>query len=102
MFARDLLRTAMDVLFLLRMLRVTRWVIHATVFAILVILEPFARAVLGGLAIISMITSLFFVCFTSLPGFPFWGMLAVSVGSLHLLVAYYTLIRLAAPLRRRA
>jgi hypothetical protein len=97
MLARALLRTASDVLSLRPVLGVVRWVIHASAFAILVILEPFARLALGGLAIISMITSLFFACFTTLPEFPFWGMLATSVGSLHLLVAYYALIRLAAP-----
>jgi hypothetical protein len=96
MLAADILRTVSGVPSLRTAIGVTRWVIHASAFAILVILEPFARVVLGGLAIISMITSLFFVCFTTLPGFPLWGMLAVSVGSLHLLVAYYALIRLAA------
>jgi hypothetical protein len=84
------------------MLGATLWIFRASLFAILVILEPFARVLFGGLAISSMLTSLFFLCFTTQPEFAFWGMLAVSVGNLYLLVTYYALIRLTAPRGRGA
>lgn len=67
---------------------VVRW----PVFATLVILEPIARVILSGVALISVVIAVFFSLFATIPSFPFYGMLAVAVACLLGLVTYYILI----------
>jgi hypothetical protein len=67
--------------------------IRFTALALLMILEPLVRFVLGGSALLMMLSALFLKATLSRP-FPFWGMLVASVGCMFLLVLYYSLMRL--------
>ena len=59
----------------------------------LVILEPVVTFLLAGLALLGLLTTLFFY-FVGPPGFPVWTMLALSLGFAMVLVPYHALIRL--------
>jgi hypothetical protein len=59
----------------------------------LVILEPLVTFVLAGLALLGLLTTLFFY-FVGPPEFPMWTMLALSLGFAIALVPYHSLIRL--------
>jgi len=48
--------------------------------ATLVVLEPIVSLVCAGIAVLGILTALFFRLVSTDPRFPFWGMLAVSVG----------------------
>jgi hypothetical protein len=63
------------------------------VLTLLVILEPIVTFVLAGLALLGVLTTLFFKL-AGPPGFPVWTMLAISVGFAIALVPYHVLIRL--------
>jgi len=63
------------------------------VYVFLVILEPVVRFILGTLALLGVLTALFFK-FYGVPHFPFVLMLGVSVGLGLILVGYYALLRL--------
>ncbi len=75
-------------------LRLAWQAIRLPVFAFLVILEPVARVVLCALALLGVLMAFFFEYLTTLPNFPFWGMLGFAVGCALLLALYYGLIRL--------
>ena len=62
--------------------------------AFLVIIEPIVRVVLAGGALLLVLTAFFYRLFTHVPHFPFWGMLAMGVGSMLLLMLYYAILRL--------
>jgi len=62
--------------------------------ALLAIAEPIVRTILGGTALLSAGSACFFRCFTEVAGFPFGGMLALSVGCVLLLMLYYRVMRL--------
>jgi hypothetical protein len=80
-----------------RLLRATFFLLwHAVrlpVYMFLVILEPVVRFILGALALLGVLTALFFKLY-GLPHFPFALMLGVSVGLGLMLVGYYALLRL--------
>lgn len=59
----------------------------------LVILEPLVTFVLGALALLGLLTTLFFYL-VGPPGFSVWTMLALSLGFAIALVPYHELIRL--------
>jgi hypothetical protein len=59
----------------------------------LAILEPIVGFILGALALLGVLTALFFK-FYGAPHFPFALMVAVSVGLGLMLVGYYALLRL--------
>ena len=59
----------------------------------LVILEPLVTFVLAALALLGLLTTLFFYLVGS-PEFPVWTMLALSLGFAIALVPYHALIRL--------
>src|SRR5277367_5454045 len=59
----------------------------------LVILEPLVTFVFAGLALLGLLTTLFFYL-VGPPEFPVWTMLALSLGFGIALVPYYALIRL--------
>jgi hypothetical protein len=67
------------------------------VLAFLIVLEPVARAVFAGFALIGTLTAFFFEFVVGRSAFPFWGMLAVSLGAFGVLVLYYALIRWLSP-----
>ena len=73
-----------------------RWLWRAAclpVLMLLVILEPLVTFVLAGLALLGLLTTLFFY-FVGPPEFPVWIMLAMSLGFAIALVPYHALIRL--------
>ena len=67
--------------------------VRLPVYVFLVILEPVVRFILGALALLGVLTALFFK-FYGVPHFPFALMLGVSVGLGLILVGYYALLRL--------
>jgi len=83
MTAGDLLRGA---------LRLLWHALRLPVFIFLVIIEPVVRFVLGALALLGVLTALFFKVY-GVPHFPFALMLGVSVGLGLMLVGYYALLR---------
>jgi hypothetical protein len=62
------------------------------VYVFLVILEPVVSFVLGALALLGVLTALFFKLY-GVPHFPFALMLGVSVGLGLTQVGYYALLR---------
>lgn len=68
--------------------------IRLPVLALLVILEPVARVVLAGFALLMTLTALFWGALLGLSAFPFWGMLALAISAWLLLGFYYVLVRL--------
>jgi hypothetical protein len=63
------------------------------VLMVLVILEPLVTFVLAGLALLGLLTTLFFYL-VGPPEFPVWTMLALSLAFAIVLVPYHALIRL--------
>jgi hypothetical protein len=73
-----------------------RWIwrpIRLPVLAFLVILEPIVSFVLGGVALLGILTTLFFRLIGG-PHFPFWTMLMISVSFVAVLAVYEALIKL--------
>jgi hypothetical protein len=73
-----------------------RWLWRAAclpVLMLLVILEPLVTFVLAALALLGLLTTLFFYL-VGPPEFPVWTMLALSLGFGIALVPYHALIRL--------
>jgi hypothetical protein len=62
------------------------------VLLLLVVMEPLISFVLGALALLGLLTTLFFYLVGS-PGFPVGTMLALSIGFALALVPYHALIR---------
>ena len=63
------------------------------VLMLLVILEPLVTFAFAALALLGLLTTLFFYL-AGPPDFPLWKMLALSLGFALALVPYYALIRL--------
>ena len=84
MTAGDLLRGTLPLLW---------YAFRLPVFLFLAILEPVIRFILGALALLGVLTALFFK-FYGVPHFPFVLMLGVSLGLGLMLVGYYALLRL--------
>jgi hypothetical protein len=76
-------------------LRLVWHTVRLPVYVFLVILEPVVRFVLGALALLGVLTALFFKLY-GVPHFPFALMLGSSVGLRLILVGYYALLRLFA------
>jgi hypothetical protein len=74
-------------------LRLVWHAVRLPVYMFLVILEPVVRFILGALALLGVLTALFFK-FYGVPHFPFALMLGVSVGCGLMLVGYDALLRL--------
>ena len=73
-----------------------RWLWRAAclpVLMVLVILEPVVTFLLSALALLGLLTTLFFYL-VGPSEFPFWTMLALSLGFAIALVPYYALIGL--------
>src|SRR5919108_3315674 len=77
--------------------RSTLWLawhaVRLPVLAFLVILEPVARIVMGSAALLLMLTAFFFKAY-GVPHFPFWPMIAMSLGFQLPLLGYYALLRI--------
>ena len=67
--------------------------IRLPVLAFLVVLEPLVRLFLGGCALVGILCAFFFKLTANRPDFPFWGMLALSLGCVALLAVYHGVIR---------
>jgi hypothetical protein len=67
--------------------------VRLPILAFLVILEPIVSFLLGGLALLGILTTLFFKLIGA-PHFPFWTMLAISMSFVALLAVYEALIKL--------
>lgn len=67
--------------------------IRLPVLLVLVILEPLVTALCGALALLGVLTTIFFLL-VGPPHFPWITMLAVSLGFALVLVPYYGLIEL--------
>jgi hypothetical protein len=72
--------------------QVIRW----PLLTLLITLEPVARVVLGGIALLGTLTAFFFGAIHA-PHFHFWGTLVFSQGCMGLLLVYYGVIRLLRP-----
>jgi hypothetical protein len=73
-------------------LRLLWHAVRLPVYVFLVILEPVVRFILGALALLRVLTALFFK-FYGVPHFPFALMLCMSVGFGLMQVGYYALLR---------
>lgn len=69
-------------------------VIRLPIVAFLLIVEPIVRLVLSLAALFGILTAFLFEFSTAAPTFPFWGMVAFSVGCMLALMAYYALVEL--------
>lgn len=74
--------------------QVVRW----PVLTLLITLEPLARVVLGGIALLGTLMAFFFGEIHA-RHFHFWGMLGFSLGCMGLLLVYYWAIRVLSPRR---
>jgi hypothetical protein len=75
-------------------LRLTWHTIRLPALALLVTMEPLVCGLLSLLAMLGVLTALFWEFVVKPPHFPFWIVLGVSVGFALLQVPYYLLIRL--------
>ena len=64
-------------------------VVRLPVLAALLVLELFVSLILTGLGFLGMVVALILECSGELPRFPFWLMMAFSVGAILLLMAYH-------------
>jgi hypothetical protein len=67
--------------------------VRIPVFTLLRALEPFVRIVLSATALLGVLTAFFFRLLANPPHFPFWTVLALSLGCVLLLAAYHGLLR---------
>lgn len=76
-------------MYVLRML----WlIVRLPVLAVLLVLEPLVSLVLAAFGFIGIVVAVILKFSGDLPHFPFWEMMAFSVGALLLLMAYHALI----------
>lgn len=68
-------------------------VIRLPVLAVLLVLEPFVSLVLTAFGFLGILVALILRFAGDLPHFPFWTMMAFSIGALLVLMAYHALIR---------
>ena len=79
---------------LVRLLFGLAWdVVRLPALTLLVIVEPLVQFVLTANALLLVLTAAFFKLIVHRPDFPFWGMLALSVGCVWVLALYYAIIR---------
>ena len=64
------------------------------VLAVLLVLEPFVSLILTGFGFLGIVVALILKLSGDLPHFPFWLMIAFSIGAVLLLMAYHVLIEL--------
>lgn len=67
-------------------------VMRLPVLAVLLVLEPFVSLILTAFGLLSIVIALILKFSGDLPYFPFWLMMAFSVGAILLLMAYHSLL----------
>lgn len=67
-------------------------IVRLPVLAVLLVLEPFVSLVLTAFGFLGIVVALILRFTGDLPHFPFWLMIAFSVGAILLLMAYHALI----------
>jgi hypothetical protein len=75
------------------LLRLVWRLIRLPILTFLVILQPMIGLLFGGLALLGVLTSFFFRLSGAAPHFPFFMMLAISVGFGLVVIGYEALIR---------
>lgn len=70
------------------------YVIRTPIVLFLIIIEPFVYLLLGGVAVLGVVTAIVWETSSYAAKFPFWGMIGFSFGCLLLLALYHGLIRL--------
>lgn len=68
-------------------------VVRLPVLAVLLVLEPLVSLILTGFGLLGIVVALILTASGDLQHFPFWLMVAFSVGAILLLMAYHVLIR---------
>jgi hypothetical protein len=68
--------------------------IRLPILALLKILEPIVSTLLAAAALLLMLTAFFWKLAADRPGFPFFGVLALSVGCFLVMALYHGAIRL--------
>jgi hypothetical protein len=68
------------------------WLVRFPLVVLLVVLEPVVTFLCGALALLGVLTTIFFVLIQA-PHFPAGTMLAISIGFICVLVLYEALIR---------
>ena len=74
-------------------LRAVWTLVRVPILALLVILEPVARLILAGFALLMTLTALFWFAVGGLSVLRLWEMLGLGVGAWLLLALYYALVR---------
>ena len=67
-------------------------VVRLPVLAVLLVLEPVVNLILTAFGFLGIVVALILKLSGDLPQFPFWLMLAFSIGAILLLMAYHALI----------
>lgn len=71
----------------------TLWqIVRLPVLAVLLVLEPFVSLILTAFGFLGIVVALILKLSGDLPHFPFWLMMAFSVGAILMLMAYHALI----------
>lgn len=71
----------------------TLWqVVRLPVLAVLLVLEPFVSLILMGFGFLGIVVALILKFSGDVPHFPFWTMIAFSIGAILLQMAYHALI----------
>ena len=71
----------------------TLWqVVRLPVLAVLLVLEPFVSLILMGFGFLGIVVALILKFSGDAPHFPFWTMIAFSIGAILLQMAYHALI----------
>lgn len=71
-------------------------IVRLPLLALLLALEPLVSLVLSVFGFLGIPVTIILKCSGDLPHFPFWGMMAFSIGSILVLMAYEALIGLLA------
>src|SRR5579883_1636881 len=69
-------------------------VVRLPVLAVLLVLEPFVNLILTAFGFLGIVVALILKFSGDLPHFPFWLMMAFSIGAILILMAYHALIGL--------
>jgi hypothetical protein len=67
-------------------------VVRLPVLGVLLVLEPFVSLILTAFGFLGIVVALILKFSGDVPHFPFWLMMAVSIGAILLLMAYHALI----------
>jgi hypothetical protein len=68
--------------------------VRLPLLAVLLVLEPFVSLILVGFGFLGIVVAVILKLSGDLPHFPFWLMMAFSVGAILILMAYHALIGL--------